>query len=340
MHMATMKEVSQKAGVSSATVSHVINGTRYVSDEVKNRVWKAIRELDYNPNYIARTLRVGQSNTIGLIVPNTRNPYFTEIAWEFEQVAYEQNYSVIICNTENSPEKELFYIKVLMRKQVDGIIFITCGDYQESTDILAQGNTPYVVLDREVDTRTNRCAVVMTDEKLGAELATEHLVELGHMRVACITGGKQQQVTSDKRLSGFLAVMNRHNIPVDDSMVVHGDFLMQSGYDQGMRLLKSIHPPTAIFAFNDLMALGVLRAAAECGFSVPSDVSVVGFDDIELVSYSIPAMTTVSQSKPEIAQKGFSQLMKIIKSKKKTGGATVELLPHLIVRSTTSVPKS
>lgn len=337
--MSTMKDVSRKAGVSSATVSHVINGTRYVSEDVKNRVWEAIRELDYKPNYIARTLRVGQSNTIGLIVPNTRNPYFTEVAWEFEQVAYEQNYSVIICNTENNPEKELFYIRVLMQKQVDGIIFITCGDYKESTDALAQGNTPYVVLDREVDPFANRCAVVMTDEKRGAEMATEHLVELGHTRVACITGGRQQQVTSDKRLAGFWAVMDRHGIPVDDAMIVHGDFLMQSGYDQGMRLLKAIHPPTAIFAFNDLMALGVLRAAAECGFSVPSDLSVVGFDDIEQVAYSIPALTTVSQSKSEIANKGFSQLMKIIKSKKKTGGATVELMPRLVVRGSTAVPK-
>ena len=123
--MATIKEVSQRAGVSSATVSHVINNTRYVSDEVRERVLKAIDELNYKPNYIARTLRKGKSDTIGVIIPNTRNTYFTELAWCIEQVASKDNYRIIISNSENNPEKEVFYINILMQKQVDGIVFFS-----------------------------------------------------------------------------------------------------------------------------------------------------------------------------------------------------------------------
>jgi len=334
--MPTIKDVSERAGVSSATVSHVINATRYVSDEVKERVFKAIEELDYKPNFIARTLRSGKSNTVGLIVPNTLNPYFTEIAWCIEQVAHRRDYSVIICNTENKPDKEEFYLNVLIRKQVDGIIFIASGDYKGTTDVLASARVPHVMLDRELPDSGDSCAIVMTDEQAGAEMAMEHLVSLGHKRIACVTGGALQ-VASVKRLDGYNAVLRKHGIEQDPDLIVSGDYQMQSGYVAGCALLKQPHRPTAVFAFNDLMAFGVLRAAADNGINVPGDLSLVGFDNIEMAAYSIPTLTTVSQSKEEIAAKAFALLMRIINNQR-IKERTIVLRPKMIIRNTTDIP--
>ncbi len=333
--MATIKDVSANAGVSSATVSHVINNTRFVSDEVRERILNSIKELDYHPNAIARSLRMGKSNTIGVVVPNTRNPYFTELTWKIEQIASKKNYSVIICNTENLAEKEKFYINVLAQKQVDGIVFITCSNYADSTDMLLSSKIPFVVVDKEIDNALN-CDTVLVNEEKGAQLAVEHLIELGHKRIACITGGSNDQITSLKRKNGYILAMKENRLNINEDYIVEGDFLMPSGYVAGMKLFNMDNKPTAIFAFNDLMAIGALKAANECGLSVPQDVSVVGYDDIEISSYSIPPLTTVNQNKDKVAKSIFNTLLKMMNNKI-ASNSKVEIIPKLIVRKTTAV---
>ena len=332
--MATIKDVSISAGVSSATVSHVINNTRYVSDEVRERILNSIRELDYHPNIIARTLRMGKSNTIGVIVPNTRNPYFTELAWNIEQYAAKKNYSVMICNTENLAEKENFYIDLLIQKQVDGIVFISCSDYAESTEMLAGSDIPFVIVDKDIEDAMKYDTVLVEEEK-GAQLAVEHLISLGHRRIACITGGSNEQITSEKRRNGYRKAMRKHKLPIPEEYVVEGDFLMTSGYVAGKKLFATAPRPTAVFAFNDLMAIGVLSAAHECGLNVPRDVSVIGYDDIELSSYCSPPLTTVNQNRSKAARNIFDTLFKMM-TDTAAGNRRIKIIPKLVIRESTA----
>lgn len=333
--MATIKDVSIHAGVSSATVSHVINNTRYVSDDVRERILNSIRELDYHPNIIARTLRMGKSNTIGVIVPNTRNPYFTELAWKIEQFAAKKNYSVMICNTENLVEKENFYIDVLVQKQVDGIVLISCSDYAESTELLASSDIPFVIVDKDHE-HVWKYDTVLVEEEKGALLAVEHLISLGHTKIACITGGSDEQITSLKRKNGYQMAMKKHKLKIVEDYVVEGDFLMTSGYLAGKQLLAMECRPTAVFAFNDLMAIGVLSAAHECGLNVPRDLSVIGYDDIELSSYSSPPLTTVNQNRGKVAKSVFDILFEMM-SEPSAGKRRIKIIPKLVVRETTAV---
>lgn len=331
--MATIKDVSIRAGVSSATVSHVINNTRYVSEDVRERILISIRELDYHPNIIARTLRIGKSNTIGVIVPNTRNPYFTELAWNIEQFATKKNYSVMICNTENLAEKENFYIDVLTQKQVDGIVFISCSAYAESAKLLASSDIPFVIVDKDIE-HTGEYDMVLVEEEKGAQLAVEHLIALGHKRIACITGGSDEQITSLKREKGYRRAMKKHKLEIPIEYIVEGDFLMTSGYQAGKKLFSLDQKPTAVFAFNDLMAIGVLSAAHEFGLDVPQDVSVIGYDDIELSSYSTPALTTVNQNREKVAKSVFDTLFKMM-TNASVGSSRKKITPRLVVRETT-----
>lgn len=332
--MATIKDVAKKANVSGATVSHVINMTRYVSEVTQKKVWDAIHELNYTPNYAARTLRMGKSNTIGLIIPNSRNPYFTELAWHIEQIAYQNHFSVIICNTDNLPEREKFYVNVLIRKQVDGILFVTCGEYEQVTNLLASGNIPFVMLDRDIEEKCGCCSVVMTDEVKGAELAVEYLVNLGHHRIACITGGSEQQISSEKRKEGYINILKKYDINFEEEIIVEGDFSMISGYNAGKKLLDMVKPPSAIFAFNDLMALGVIRAASERNVKIPEQLSIVGYDNIEMLAYITPSLTSVSQPKEELAKTVMNGLLQLSDN----SGMNFEnrksvLNPELIIRN-------
>lgn len=306
--MATIKDVAQRAGVSSATVSHVINNTRFVSDSVKNDVLKAIEELNYKPNYIARSLRKGKSDTIGVIIPNSNNTYFAEITWHIEQVAAKDNYNIIICNSENIPEKEVFYINILMQKQVDGIIYFSTIDNTKASQLLLSSDIPFVIVDKEIETDATNCISIMTNEQQGAECAVEYLISLGHKKIACITGANEQ-ITSQKRKTGYLNIMKKYKLPIIEDYIIQGDFSLNSGYTAGQTLLSLPDRPTAIFSFNDMMAVGVLRAAQECNIHIPEDLSLIGFDDIEIDSYCNPPLTTIAQDKIELANNIVSSLL-------------------------------
>ncbi|MDQ2690439.1 MAG: LacI family transcriptional regulator, partial [Chloroflexota bacterium] len=184
--MATIREVAESAGVSYATVSHVINNTRVVSQETRERVLAAMSALDYRPNALARSLRQGKTNTLGLVLPDSANPFFAEISRSIEDEAFKKGYSVFLCNTELDTQRELFYVDVLSKKQVDGIIFVAAGDQADSLDYLVQRNLPVVMIDRDVP--NVEVDAVLTDHRLGGYLATRHLLELGHTRIACIAG--------------------------------------------------------------------------------------------------------------------------------------------------------
>ena len=296
--MATISQVAEHAGVSSTTVSHVINETRFVSSAVRLRVQRAMDELGYQPNALARSLRRGETHTLGLILPDSSNPFFAELAQNIEIAAFDLGYNVILCNAQGLPSKERLYLDVLQKKQVDGLILLSTGEDAESLSESLRRDVPIVMLDRDLPAAD--ADMVLADNRLGGVLATTHLLQLGHQRIGCISG-PSHFTPSARRVSGYRDGLSEMGIAFDETLVVRGDFHPESGRAGALALLSRPDRPTAIFACNDLMAIGAVRAACELGLSVPSDLSVVGFDDIQLASYITPSLTTVVQPKAEMA---------------------------------------
>lgn len=327
--MATIKEVAALAGVSSATVSHVINGTRFVSEGVKEQVLNAMNTLDYRPNALAASLRSGVTHTLGLIIPDSANPFFAELGHCIENAAFKAGYSVILCNTENDLHKELLYMDVLTKKLVDGMIFVAAGENVDTFKNLVELDIPVVVLDRNYDGID--LEVVSTDNRQGGLLATDHLLSLGHKRIGCVSGPSKINPSS-KRLDGYMDALIAKGINVDSRLIVQGDFHPESGYAAGRKLLSLPEPPTAIFACNDLMAMGVIKAASSLGLRVPEDLAVVGYDDIELASYTNPPLSTIKQPKVEMGLTALQIILDRINNKDSVH-QKIQLPVSLIVRS-------
>lgn len=296
--MTTIREVALRAGVSPSTVSHIINNTRFVAPETRARVLAAMAELNYRPNVLARSLRRGETHTIGLILPDSANPFFAEIARAIEDAAFRAEYNVILGNTENNLEREQVYVDVFVQKQVDGLIFVATGDQSPSLEELLRLGIPVVVVDRRLPGL--QADTVLTDNLQGGLQATRYLLERGHRRIGCITGPSHLTPSAD-RVVGYRQALTEYGVPIDERLIRRGDFHPHSGYALTHELLQCDPPPTALFVCNDLMALGALRALAETGRQVPHDCAVVGFDDIELASYANPPLTTIRQDKAALA---------------------------------------
>jgi LacI family transcriptional regulator len=329
--MPTIREVAEKAGVSPTTVSHVVNNTRYVSEHVRNRVRLAMRELNYRPNALARSLRRGETLTLGLILPDSANPFFAEISRAIESEAFQCGYSVILCNTENNIEKERLYTEVLENKQVDGLIFVASGEDLQAISEIAGNGLPLVVVDRDMGNL--ELDTVTTDNFSGGLIATQHLLSLRHQRIACITGPSNITPSAD-RVTGYRAALQQAGVPVDEVLLARGDFHPASGYQAALQLLQRNPRPTAIFACNDLMAIGAIRAASQLGLRVPQDVSILGFDEIELASYTTPPLTSVSQPKEEIGQLAVALILERIQDHTLLPRRKV-LSPRLVIREST-----
>ena len=292
-----MRDVAECAGVSVTTVSHVINNTRSVKPSTRQKVEEAMHSLGYQPNVLARSLRKGETLTIGIILPDNTNPYFAELVRGIEDSSFSQGYSVILCNSDNDLKKERLYTNVLLEKQVDGIIMVAAGSSGENIHHLQVRGVPLVLVDRRVP--DIEADYVFADNQQGGFLAANHLVDLGHRAIACIAGPVGVQL-SRERVAGYRQALGEAGIKIEKSWIVEGDFQYQSGYDAARVLFDREPVPTAIFACNDLMAIGVYRYAHEKGYHIPKQLSVVGFDDISLAAYTNPPLTTVRQFKHEM----------------------------------------
>lgn len=329
--MTTIKDVAKHAQVSTATVSHVINGTRFVTDETKNKVLLSMEALNYKPNAVARSLRKKESMIIGLVIPDNTNPYFAEMAWSIELASRNQGYSIILCNSDGDIQKETFYINLLIEKQVDGVILVSAGESTENFRILQESEIPTVMVDRNspnVNTDS-----VQIDNAVCGEIATSHLITLGHKRIACITGPREVTPSYD-RLIGYQKALKKNNIPIDEYYIIKGDFKPHGGYLAAKKLLQLENPPTAIFACNDLMAYGVIHAFTEAEYSIPQDLSLVGFDDIYLSTYVNPPLTTIRQPRIEMGREAVNSLIKRMKNNVHFS-RSILLSAELIVRSST-----
>lgn len=307
-----MRDVAKHAGVSVSTVSHVINETRHVSTDTRQRVLGAMDALNYQPNRLARSLRVKKTQTIGMIVPDSSNPFFSEIARHIEDYCFEQGYSVILCNSDGDLDKELFYANVLVEKQVDGILFVAVGLSEDNILKLNAQRIPIMLVDRQIPNLP--LDSVLADNRRGGWLATQHLIEHGHKRIGCITGFSDLTPSSE-RVIGYHQALEEHNLGIDETLILQGDFHLQSGYDRANQLLDMNQPPTAIFCGNDLMAIGAMRAAGGRGLRIPDDIAIVGFDDIPIAQFTNPPLTSITQPLKKLGRLSSQLLIERIQKK-------------------------
>jgi len=297
--MATIKQVAQLAGVSFTTVSHVLNETRPVSVDARARVLAAVEALHYVPSALARSMKSRTTGTIGLIIPNNTNPYFSEVARGIEDSCYAAGYSVILCNSDDDPAKQRDYFNVLLEKRCDGLILAALA--QTDSELLRKMRIPAVLLDRAPhDLLTD---VVGVDNVAGGRLAAQHLLALGRRRIGCI-GGPDDIEISRERIAGVAQALAEHGGTLDPQRCRSADFTSAGGYRAALSLfdLPQYQRPDALFCCNDLMAIGALRAAAERGIDVPRQLAVVGFDDIDLASFVHPPLTSVAQNTRELGR--------------------------------------
>lgn len=337
--MATIKDVALKAEVSVTTVSHVVNDTRHVSPKVRERVELAIRELGYVPNAMARSLKSNTTSTLGMLIPNSSNPYFAEIVRIVEDRCFGAGYTLVLCNTHDEPHRQSVYLQVLAERRIDGLIVVStgAGTGTDDSDSLAQQlhglRVPTVLVDREIDDPA--CDLVETAHMQGGLLAVRHLLSLGHKRIACI-GGPAGVMPSEQRIEGWrMALAETGATPNADALLWRGGFTSQGGYEAMHAILRTEQKPSAVFVCNDLMAIGALRAAHESGVRVPDELSIVGFDDIELSAYTSPPLTTVAQPKERIGALAVDMLLERVGGKRRDARKVV-LQPELLVRASTA----
>ncbi len=261
--MATIRDVAKLAGVSSITVSRVINNSGYVSKATRERVEKAITQLNYVPNYLATSLRSNRTDTIALVVPDVTNPFWTTVARGVEDAAVENGFSVILCNTDEDPEKETRYIEILLRRQVDGILIAPAADDGERLLSIRHQMIPCVIIDREV--KGFKADVVRGDSVRGAYKLTQHLLNIGHRRIAMISGPVNVS-TAEDRVQGYRQALQERGLTVDENLIKLGEYKQSSGYRLMREVMADGLRPSAVFAANNFIAVGVVEG--EDGFFV------------------------------------------------------------------------
>ena len=330
--MATMKDVARLAGVSTSTVSHVINNNRFVSESVRAKVEQAIQSLNYAPSALARSLKIKQTHTIGMLLTTSSNPFYAEVVRGVENSCYQRGYSLILCNTAGDEERMNRSLETLMQKRVDGLLMMCTESHLPSADILNRYPAiPTVMMDWAPF--EGRGDIIQDNALLGGELATQHLIDSGYTRIACIAG-PQDKTTARMRLEGFHNAMTKSGLKVLPGYVVSGDFEFQGGYNGMIELLALEKVPQAVFTSNDAMAVGVYHALYQAGLQIPQDVAVMGYDDIELARYLSPPLSTIHQPKDELGEQAIDTLIQRL-SDPDASQQTLVLTPELVVRGST-----
>jgi LacI family transcriptional regulator len=305
--MVNIRDVAKRAGVAPATVSRCINNSGYCSPETRARVEATIADLGFVPNRLAGGLRSKRTHTLALILPDITNPFFTTIARGVEDVASGRGYTVIFCNTDESVSKEKMYVQVLLEKRVDGILLIPALNGLDSADLFRKQSIPSVVLDRrlpELMTDVVRC-----DSEGGAYQLTQLLLSLGHREITILDGPKNVP-TSEDRLAGYRRALSEAGIPINSIREYYGAFNEESGFEMTHKALAEAHKPTALFAANNFIAFGALKALRELGLDVPEDIAVVGFDDLPSALVTFPFLTVAVQPAYEMGRRAIEILLK------------------------------
>ncbi len=331
MSAVTIQDVANHAGVSRATVSRVLNNSEGVSDDLRERVLEATNQLGYQPNRAARRLR-SRDNTadvLGLIVSDIENPFFISVLRGVEDAAYANQKSIIVCDTDEDPDKLRMYLNVMQAERVGGLIVapthlhdgVILNEYRRE-------GMPIILLDRSIE----NCEfdTVLVDNVHGSHTATTHLINLGYERIGIICGSSHL-TTASERYTGYLNALRAAGMPINDHLIKIGDFKSESGYHLTKELMQSSHPPDALFVTNSLMTLGALNALFELGVRVPEDLAFISFDDLPWIAGNIFALTCVAQPSYEIGQEAFRLLLRRLNDPS-ASTTSVVLRTRLIVR--------
>ncbi len=311
--MSSLKKVAERANVSIATVSRVINNAQLVSPATQARVELAIRELNYSPNRVAQRLRSRHSSKrlIGLVLPDIQNPFYVDVIHGVEEFAYQHNFAVMIGNFGQDQKKEKIYLDILQSEKVDGMIAAPSHGKDENIVQVIKNGFSVVCIDRglvDVDVDVD---VVKVNNKEGVFGAIEYLIELGHTRIAHITGHPLIPTTLE-RVAGYEAAMHKHNVQIDQSLIKSSNSDYQSGAQLMTELLDMEEPPSAVFTANNLLTLGALKSIHERGLIIPDDISIIGFDDMYWSMSLNPPLTAVRQSGYDIGKKAAELLLQNI----------------------------
>jgi len=329
--MVTIRQIAEHARVSTATVSHVINSTSYVSPELRRRVLEAVRELGYQPSALARSLRTKQTKTVGIVIPDITNPFFADVVRGAEDMLLQEGYTLIIGNSDGEARKEEQYYRAFCSKQIDGLLMVV-APAEQAPEYLRNHNCdalPVVYLDRSY--RGLRGDGVLADNRGGSYDAVCHLLAQGHRRVAIITGPPQLQ-NARMRLDGYKQALEQYQVEVEGVLVREGRFDVTSGYEQTKALLSLENRPTGLFVSNALMTMGSLRALLEAGVRCPEQIALVSFDDIFWFDLLRPSISAVVQPSYDLGAKAAELLLKRFSGHLKGAPCHKVLETKLIVR--------
>jgi LacI family transcriptional regulator len=329
--MVTIKDVAKMAGVSPSTVSRAISGNIPVDKQTKDKVMKAVKVLDYEPNALAKSLKDGKTNTIGLIIPNIGNQLFPSLVKGVEEVARKSGYIVILCNTENNLDIEKKYLDKMKKRLVDGFIVATAEADSRHILNMKDEEIPVVLLVRHLEDKVD---AVILDNFKGAYDAVTYLIIREHKKIAIING-RVELTLYNERFQGYKKALEDANLSVDNTYILDDSVGEENGYSVTVNLLKSGNIPDAIFATTDLRALGAIRAIKDFGYKVPEDISVIGFDNLEFSKLFDPQLTTVSQPLYSMGKLAMQKLIKIMNKKNKHKVIIDKMEPELIIRNST-----
>ena len=331
----TIKDIARMADVSHTTVSRALNDQGRICKKTKEKVLSIAKDLNYRPDFIARSLVMKRTKTLGLVMASMLNPFYTELAQGIEATAIELGYNIILCCTRSDVSIEKRYVNMLRSKGVDGILFTSAHINDPNIPELAEEGFPIILVNRRTYLPTVREKIdyVGVNNILGGFMAVEHLIRLGHERIGII-GGSSESSVGFERFEGGKKALEAYGLEDMGGYFLEGDFLKRSGYEGGKRFIKMPNPPTAIFAENDYMAFGAYGAIVDEGLRVPEDIALVGFNDIEFTAMKGIELTTIGQKKSEMGAVAVRLLIERIEEEKVGPSREVILEPELIIRKT------
>ena len=330
--MTTIKDIARKAGVAPSVVSRALNNKYGVKDSTKNLILKLAKEMNYYPNTAARSLVTRRTDTIGIMMADISEPYYSQLIKGMEYVANQTGYTLLFSNSYESVEHNRVLQKMIYAQRVDGLIIVGSNIREKNFSLaLFEQEIPFVLVERNFSDPRVNC--IWVDNVAGAYLATKYLVEKGHRKIGHMAGNLYYQVALD-RLEGYKKALLEAGIDYSEELVVSGNFVWQSGYETMKDILRHYPQCTAVFVASDAMAYGALQAITEAGLIVPDDIGIIGFDDLEFSNLTNPPLTTIRQPRYRMGQKAMEMLTDILRGEEKNG-IKIPLDPELIVRQST-----
>ena len=330
----SIKDIAKAAGVSHSTVSRALSDSPLITAETKAQIRRLAREMEYTPDARARSLVMGETRTVGIVVTTIADPFMAPVVQGIESAAYENGYSVILASANSDPTREIAAVEMLRGKRVDGVIVTASRVGALYQDHLGQIGVPVVLLNNHSEQSGRYLYTVTVDNQHGAHLATQHLIELGHRRIGYISGPASHS-SNTGRMEGYRRALTQAGIPFASELVAPGDGKMEAGVQALPALMNLTERPTALFCYNDMTAIGVLRAARQLALDVPRDLSIVGFDDISFASFVNPPLTTVAQPQFEMGQQAMQMLLTRMSKSAQAPISDVVIKGKLIVREST-----